>query len=357
MDKQQFDLNDEARNKINEQYEYADERVSASKGESRLRPRKKTAVPKKESPKPRTQAVRKAPLRKESSRPAPAPVIRSAPPQRPPMPENRPAPPAEEPVENTKRSRFLRFYKRFAIVISILGVIYIALNIGFLYFRGQLWFNEPRKRDYPVRGAVVSSELGAMDWAEFQYQPITFAYVRATRGTNFTDEQYSANREGIDGSKLWAGFYHEFDFSAGGEKQAEHYINTVGDLDGELRPAVKLTAYGAYKIRMKSAEKVKTELDAFLKRIKNEYGRRAVLICDNDCYKKYIRQYYSDQTLWLIDHFSEPDEKAEWAIWEYNPRVRSAGYENKDEYYSMVVYRLGKDIANFRKNFEIGYES
>ena len=356
MDKQRFDLNDEARHKIDEQYEYADERVSAS--DSRIRPQKKTAPPKKEKPKQK-EKPKKKPVKQEPLRSDGAPVIRPMPlqPQRPHMPERVPAPQMEEaPPVNTKREKFFRFYKRFAIVISILGIIYIALNIGFLYYRGQLWFNEPRKRDYPVRGAVVSSELGAMDWTEFQYQSITFAYVRATRGTSFTDEQYSANRTGIDDSKLWAGFYHEFDFSADGAKQAEHYIETVGNLDGELRPAVKLTTYGAYKIRMKSADKVKTELDAFLKRIKSEYGRRAVIMCDDDCYKKYIKKYYPDQTLWLIDHFSEPDENSEWAIWEYNPRVRSVGYENNKEYYAMVVYRLGKDIANFRKNFEIGYE-
>ena len=43
MDKQRFDLNDEARHKIDEQYEYADERVSAS--DSRIRPKKKTELP------------------------------------------------------------------------------------------------------------------------------------------------------------------------------------------------------------------------------------------------------------------------------------------------------------------------
>ena len=344
MSKQRFDLNDEARHKINEQYEYADERVSNA-GSGRVKP-KKTKAPA-EKPKP---AKREAAKRSRAPR-EPAPVIQSPPPMRPAdEPEEAPA------AENTRGRKLLRFYKKFAFVIIIIGVIYIMLNIAFLYYRGQLWFNEPRKRDYPVRGAVVSSDLGKMDWTEFQYQMITFAYVRATRGTSFIDEQYTANRTGIDDSKLWAGFYHEFDYSADGTKQAEHYIETVGDLDGELRPAVKLTAYGAYKLRMKSAANVKEQLDKFLKRIRQEYGRRAVIMCDDDCYDKYIKPYFSDQTLWLIDHFSEPDEDSSWALWEYNPRVRSEGYENKKKYYSVVVYRLGKDIPNFRKNFEIGYE-
>lgn len=368
MSKQRFDLNDEARQKINEQYEYADERVSASGGIDLTRKRQpspvsdEAAAPRakakpKPDPKQKKPAVKKkSPVRRPSAAPA-APVIE---PQPRPQPSGYPAePPQDEPPGddgNSRKSRLLRFYKRFAVVIIILGAIYIALNLAFLYYRGQLWFNEPRKRDYPVRGAVVTSELGKMDWEEFQYQPISFAYVRATKSTSFIDDQYADNRKGIDDSKLWAGFYHEFDFSSDGEKQAEHYIGTVGDLDGELRPAVKLTAYGAYKLRMKSAEKVKEQLDKFLKRIRQEYGRRAVIMCDNDCYDKYIKPYYSDQTIWMIDHFGKPDDDLDWALWEFNPRVRSVGYENKKNYYSVVVYRHGKDISNFRKNLEIGYE-
>lgn len=383
MNKQEFDLNEKARQKINEQYEYADERVSGSEG--RIRPKKAAAPAKRPAEvnetappvshdKPavnRTDGIKRA-----EKRPAVSEPPHREPPHREPEPEAHIPPPKEkepkpkpkpkpQPVKKVRkpnlkreqaRRKFWRIYRRFAVVIILLGTIYISLNVGFLYYRGQLWFNEPRKRDYPVRGAIVTSSLGEMDWAEFQYQMITFAYVRATRGTKFIDEQYSVNRPGVDDSRLWAGFYHEFDFSEDGTEQAEHYINTVGDLYGELRPAVKLTLYGAYKLRMRSAEKVREQLNKYLDRIKQEYGRRAVIMCDSDCYEKYIKPYFSDQTLWLIDHFNEPDENTDWALWEYNPRVRSLGYSNSKEYYSVVVYRHGKDITNFRKNFEIGYE-
>ena len=377
MDKEKFDLNKDALNKIDEQYEYADERTAndpfaqrasapkhrpVTNGAAAAKPKK--PVRRQDQVKsPKQGAVQKKALRqtaaKGQARAAAAFPMDGGREQdsvRQPRPKN--AAEEESTVQGeSRRHKLLRFYRRFAAVMIILGIIYIGLNVGFLYFRGQLWFNEPRARDYPVRGAVVSSELGEVDWTVFQYQPLKFAYVRATKGTKFVDEQFKANKTGIDESRLWAGYYHEFDFSETGAKQAEHFIKTVGFLDGDLRPAVKLTAYGIYGIRMKSTDTVKKELGAFLKAIRKEYGRRAVIMCDSDCYEKYIKPYFSDQTLWIIDHFAEPSEDMNWALWEYNPRVRSEGYSNKGEYYAVTVYRFGKDMSNFRKNFEIGYET
>ena len=384
MDKDKFDLNSDALDKIDEQYEYAADRVSNDPFSGRATPPKhpnvqtgRGSVSPKKPAKP-ANPVKPPKPQKPVRRDAPAPepqagysvyegigspreqavhdareayaAYEAYVPQPEPIPEPEPQP------SGKKRGRkLLQFYRRFAVFIIVLGIIYIALNVAFLYFRGQLWFNEPRARDYPVRGAVVSSDLGEVDWEVFQYAPLKFAYVRATKGIKFVDEQFADNRKGIDESRLWAGYYHEFDFSEEGEKQAEHFINTVGDLYGDLRPAVKLTAYGIYGIRMKNGETVKKELSAFLKKIKEQYGRRAVVMCDNDCYEKYVKPYFSEQTLWIIDHFNEPSKDMDWALWEYNPRVRSEGYSNEGEYYAVTVYRLGKDLRNFRKNFEIGF--
>lgn len=249
--------------------------------------------------------------------------------------------------------RIRRFYNKFAIVVIILGLLVIGVDVVLMYFRGVLWFNEPRKRDYPVRGAIVTSDLGEIDWEEFQLQTISFAYIRATKGTTFVDEQLESNMEGSYESRLLIGYYHEFDFRTDGEAQAEHFIEEVGELSGYLRPAVKITRYGIYNLHMKSADKVDENIREFLHRIKKEYGRRAVIMCDKDCYEKYIKDEFSTQTLWIIDHFSEPEEPENWALWEFNPRMRTEGYTNKKEYWSISCFRKEKDLNNFRKNMLI----
>ena len=241
--------------------------------------------------------------------------------------------------------------KKLYIGALLFFILVILINIAFLYYRGQIWFNEPRKRDYPVRGAVIDADLGEVDWEIMSTQTISFVYIRATKSTQDVDVQYENNRKGVNKTKLLAGYYHEFDFSRDGRKQANNFIDSLGDLDGKLRPMVKLTRYGIYKLKMKDREKVRDELEAFLQRIEEEYGRRCVIMCDKDCYEEYVEPYFSDYTLWYIDHFGKPKENVKWALWEFNPRVRSSGYENKKVYYAMTVYRRDKDLENFKKNF------
>ncbi|MCD7740957.1 MAG: hypothetical protein LUI06_01965 [Ruminococcus sp.] len=260
----------------------------------------------------------------------------------------------DEPVlddfEEPKKPKKHRL-RRLMIFTAIFCVVVILLNIAFYYYRGQIWFNEPRKRDYPVRGAVVDEELGEIDWEVMSQQTISFTYIRATKGTTTVDEQLKSSRKGVKKTDLLVGFYHEFDFSADGEKQAENYIEQCGDLSGKLRPMVKVTKYGIYNLHMKNAEDVKESLSEFLDAIEEEYGRRCVIMCDSACYEKYIEPYFDDYSLWIIDHFSEPDEYEDWALWEFNPRVRTEGYENSKRYFALSVYRQEKDIDNFKKNF------
>ncbi|MGN0633996.1 MAG: glycoside hydrolase family 25 protein [Oscillospiraceae bacterium] len=261
-------------------------------------------------------------------------------------------PPQEEYIPEQKPPK-KRKVRKFITVTVLLCAAVMLINLGALLFTGKIWFNEPRKRDYPVRGAVVDQSLGTVDWKKMSQQTISFAYIRATKGSAVVDKEFSDNRKGAVKTDLLVGFYHEFDFSADGENQAKNYIDTCGDLDGRLRPVVKVSRYGLYRIHMKEAINVVPRLEAFLDAIREEYGRSAVIMCDEACYREYIEGNFDDNTLWIIDHFSEPDEELDWALWEYNPRVRAACYQNKKEYYSMTVYRKEKSLANFKKHFLI----
>lgn len=323
--------------------------VPSGTGDSRRPAKKRRTPPQTEVPPQTVRPRKRRPDGAVSEQPVPRPRPQEGFGQ---LPEQEPYFPEEEqqaPVRRKKKKH--PKLRKLYITVLILGIVVILINIAFLYFRGQIWFNEPRKRDYPVRGAVIDSDLGDVDWEIMSTQTISFVYIRATKGTGYVDEQYSKNRKGANKTKLLSGYYHEFDFSRDGKKQAENFIDSLGSLDGKLRPMVKLTRYGVYKLHMKDSEKVRDELEAFLGRIEEEYGRRCVIMCDKDCYEEYVEPYFDKYTLWMIDHFSEPKAETKWALWEFNPRVRSSGYANKKVYYAMTVYRRDRDLENFKKNF------
>ncbi len=329
---QNFRLNDDAKRRINEEYGYAEQQPVRRPPRSKrnIRPQSRRAVPPKYDP---VYPQYTAPVSEGYD------------------PYGYDSDPDEEFSDNIKKNKKRKKLKKFLIGLTIFCVVVILLNIIFLYYRGQIWFNEPRKRDYPVRGAVVTQELGKIDWDIMSRQTISFTYIRATRGTTSVDKQFSDNRKGAVKTDLMVGFWHEFDFRTDGGKQAENFIEQCGEsMDGKLRPMVKLTKYGIYNLKMKSADEVVENLQAFLDRLEEQYGRRPVIMCDSSCYEKYVKDYFDNYTLWMIDHFGEPDEETNWAMWEYNPRVRSDGYENSKEYYPMSVFRKEKDIENFKKN-------
>lgn len=312
-----FRLNDDAKRKIEEEY-YS----------------------------PQPQPAGRSFRRKKRAAAAPGPI----PPQPVVQPAYAPFPQYEEEQQELPKKPKKRRLRKLLTFVAVFCVIVILLNIAFLYYRGQIWFNEPRKRDYPVRGAVITQDLGKIDWRIMSQQTISFAYIRATKGTTYADTEFKRNLKNSSKQDLLVGCWHEFDFRTDGEKQAENFISQCGDMDGMLRPMVKVTKYGIYNLKMKNADKVRENLRAFLDRVEEEYGRRPVIMCDSACYKKYIKPYFDSYTLWTIDHFSEPDEDSDWALWEYNPRVRTSGYENSKEYFAMTVYRESKDIENFKKN-------
>lgn len=265
------------------------------------------------------------------------------------IPEYQPGPLPEK----SKKHRLGKLLFR----IALFCVVVIILNIIFFYYSGEMWFNEPRKRDYPVRGAVVSEDLGKIDWEKFAGQSMSFVYIRATRGTAEIDEQYKTNRRGANNTDLLCGYWHEFDFRVDGKAQAENYIKQVGDLDGKLTPMVRVTRYGIYRILPKDEQKAAKELRAFIDRIKEEYDADCIIQCDSDCYDRYVAGEFPDDPLWLISHFSEPDaDSMGWTLWEYNPRVRTVGYSNKKKYYCMSVCQKGRKLSSFENEFLLLYE-
>jgi lysozyme len=65
-----------------------------------------------------------------------------------------------------------------------------------------------------------------------------FVILKATQSTDFVDNEYGDRRPLAKDAGLTVGAYLFFDYTQAGDSQAELYISTVGDLDGELPPAV-----------------------------------------------------------------------------------------------------------------------
>ena len=65
-----------------------------------------------------------------------------------------------------------RFLKKLVKRLIILCAVVLVINLAVLLYTGRLWFNEPKKRDYPIRGPVVTESMGEIRWKSFAKQNI-----------------------------------------------------------------------------------------------------------------------------------------------------------------------------------------
>ena len=238
-----------------------------------------------------------------------------------------------------KKHRLLKFAVRAMIFCGVL----LLINIGLLMFSGQLWFNEPKKRDYPIRGPVITEKLGAVEWEKFAQQNIQMAYIRATKSTVYEDERFKKNKLGSAKTDLPTGMLHIFDPMMDGSDQADHFIEVCGDMDGRLRPAVEIKLGILYRVTSPDMDKIAERLEEFCDCIEDEYGCTPVIKCDAVSYENVVdRECFEDCPIWYESEYTKPEENIRWDFWGYSSRVKFSFYENR-RFLEMTVFDGDED--------------
>lgn len=133
--------------------------------------------------------------------------------------------------------------------------------------------------------------MGEIRWKSFAKQNIQTAYIRATKGTTFEDGAFRDNWNGSKDTDISVGAYHVLELDTDGTKQAEHFINAVGeDLSGRLIPAVEVRLRGLYRLLPPDYYEAADNLADFCDRIEKQYGVRPVIYCTERTYKTSLLQ-------------------------------------------------------------------
>lgn len=253
-------------------------------------------------------------------------------------------------LEKPKKKRFARSI----IKLTAACVIVAAINAAILFAAGIFSINNPKKRDYPTRGAVVTDELGEIKWGAFSKQNISFAYIRATKGKSFVDKSFEKSWSDSQDCDLLTGAYHDFDFNADGEKQAENFCNELGEtLSGRLFPAVDVSMGLLDKVFKREQSELREELQAFIDHVSQEYGCDVILICDKSSYDEYISLDFAEYPIWVKSTVTSADFAENWDIWQYSNSGRSEDYENSGERYPQLVAAESVTVEQFKEKFQI----
>lgn len=218
-------------------------------------------------------------------------------------------------------------------LLAVVVVLVLVAGVS-----AYLWVphHRPHLREGEVHGVDVSNHQGRVDWAAVAADGISFAYVKASEGGDFTDDRFAENWAGAERAGLQRGAYHFFTLCRPGDEQAEHFLRTAPPQAGALPPAVDLELVGNCAARP-DREAVFAELDVFLAAVEQAWGRPAVLYVGEDWEGAYPVLDRSERPRWLVSFVGRPDVR--WTVWQYAWWGRVDGVDGRVD---LDVARVGE---------------
>lgn len=196
--------------------------------------------------------------------------------------------------------------------------------------------------DHVVKGVDLSAYQGEIDWDILADQNIDFAYIKATEGSDFVDEQFVKNWKESQKTGLKVGAYHFLSYDTTGKDQAKNFIDNVPVSNKNLPPVVDMELYGTYLTTPMEKAKVKVILDEFLKEIENNYKVKPIIYTNQYLFDLYLGTDYKDYKIWIVDLDNNWAETLpngeEWTFWQYSHRNILDGYQGSETFIDMNVY-------------------
>lgn len=163
-------------------------------------------------------------------------------------------------------------------------------------------------------GIDVSSHQKTIDWGDVADAGVSFAYIKATEGTGYTDPKFAANWEGATKNGITPGAYHYFTLCSPGADQARDFLKAAPPDSGALPPALDLEFDGACEKRPE-AEHANAEVKAFIRTVEKTWGRKLVVYSSKEWRLHYNLPHAEGRPDWLFSKSGRPDQE-NWAVWQ-----------------------------------------
>ena len=256
---------------------------------------------------------------------------------------------------NGRKPAYGRICGFLIIMLLLIGAVGYAVRLKKIY-SGEIIANIPDPEKYSVMGVDVSRYQGKIDWPVIASQNVTFAFIKATEGSSHQDPCFAENWQEVRKTSIYAGAYHFFSFESSGVTQAQNFIQTVGEMSGQLPPVVDLEFYGDYVNTPLSKKETRQILDDLLKTLEEYYHVKPIIYTTAKAWYSYILGGgYGDYPLWMRNTYQEPFF-VDWAFWQYSDQGKLDGYDGiqKDHtemYIDLNVYHAS--LEEFRKEFSL----
>jgi GH25 family lysozyme M1 (1,4-beta-N-acetylmuramidase) len=191
-----------------------------------------------------------------------------------------------------------------------------------------------------ISGVDVSAYQSSLDWGGMYNQGVRFAYVKASEGNYYTNDQFSSQYFGSQNAGMIRGAYHFAvpNWSSGAD-QANYFVSNGGGwspdgitlppvLDIEYNPYAGRTINGVYMgntCYSMSAAQMVGWINDFSNTVLNLTGRRPVIYSTTDWWSSCTGNSaaFSNNPLWIAAYNSSgpgtlPASWGNFSIWQYS---------------------------------------
>lgn len=175
------------------------------------------------------------------------------------------------------------------------------------------------------RGIDVSAHQKDIDWSRVANEGVEFAYLKATEGGDWVDEQFARNWRGAGLAGIRRGAYHFYTLRRSGSEQADNFLRTVPP-DGEALPPVVDLEFAGNSVNPPGREVLIRELGIFIQRVEGAWKRPVIFYLASNFQIHYqVRQAF-DREIWISKGLERPS-KDTWRVWQFTDRGRVYGIE------------------------------
>lgn len=235
------------------------------------------------------------------------------------------------------------------IILSLFFVLIVALGI---YLAFYFYYSSRSEDTDRVIGIDVSAYQGEIDWKKIEDQGIAFAYIKATEGEDYLDEEFENNWENITSTNIRRGAYLFFNFDDDAKKTAEYFIEVVPKDKSSLPPVIDIELTGNEE-KKPDKNKVVDNVQILVDKLRAHYGQDPIIYTNMNTFNEYFTDKFEDIPFWIASVNGEDPElkNHKWIFWQYTWRNVLNGVEST--FVDGDLYN--GDYEQFRKTFKKGW--
>ena len=165
-----------------------------------------------------------------------------------------------------------------------------------------------------AKGRTISSITHAKD-----VRPVSYVLIKATEGANMKDRMFDSHWKEAERKNIRRGAYHFFRSSKDPLVQAEHFIETVGNLRyKDIPPVLDIETIHKGCSKKELNEKALK----WLRKVESHYGRKPIVYSGASFIEDMLcDEIKSSYPIWVAHYGTERPECSEWDFWQVTDKA------------------------------------